>query len=229
MQVPDISIFGSIIHLDNQFAIVQIPMIGSCAVPLEIRYPKAVDLFAWSFTGFSGQKITDPGCILFLASQNTDGFSDLSSVSLRTHTGDRHVILNPIYAPVSYDKISIAAMAFVSALGSKSVPKFDALMPILKPGLDAILTKTESNDLDIRRGYSADTWLVNKIDFVPDCMILRSPAGYACSSLSAVRFQASRQAAVALTTAIPLNAHRADGAILSGNGRYAAARVIGAM
>ncbi|KQS79838.1 hypothetical protein ASG32_24580 [Methylobacterium sp. Leaf361] len=60
-------------------------------------------------------------------------------------------------------------------------------------------------------------------------MIVRSPAGYACSSLSAVRFQASRQAAVALTTAITLNAHCADGAILSGNGRYVAARVIEAM
>lgn len=74
-----------------------------------------------------------------------------------------------------------------------------------------------------------DTWLADKIDFVPNSMIVRSPAGYAHSPLTAVRFRAAHRASVALTTEIPLDTQRADGAILSGNGRYVAARVIGAM
>ncbi|MEE7448429.1 hypothetical protein MRF4_11680 [Methylobacterium radiotolerans] len=131
--------------------------------------------------------------------------------------------------PLTSEETSILAKALVSALTPHNLAHFGTLIPILDEGLDAIFAEAEAGDLDLRRGDSADTWLANTINFVPDCMIVRSPGGYACSPLTAVRFPASHRAGVALTTDIPLNAERADGAILSGNGRYVAARVVGAL
>lgn len=229
MQVPDISTSGSIVYIDRQTAVLKIPMNGSCAVPLRILDPTPVDLVAWSFSGFTGQRVRDPSCFLVLASQAESTFSTLSSIAIRTHFGDRRVAMTSTAAPLSGEETSIVAKALVSALTPGNLAHIGSLIPILGGGLDAIVAEAESGGVDVRRGDSADTWLADNIDFVPDCMIVRSPAGYACSPLTTVRFHASRRTAAALTTGVPLHAQRADGAILSGNGRYAAARVIGAM
>jgi hypothetical protein len=229
MQVSDIPDSGSIIYIDYKTAILKIPMNGSCAVPLKILDPKSVDLIAWSFFGFRGQRVRDPSCFLVVACQDGTTFSTLSSVAVRTHFGDRRVAMASTATPMSREETYIVAKALVSSLNPGNLTYFDSLIPALNAGLDAILAEVEAADLEVRRGESVNTWLARKIDFVPDCIIMRSPAGYACSPLTGVRFHASRGAAVALTTGILLHAQRFDGAILSGNGRYVATRVIGAM
>jgi len=229
MQVPDISSFGSVVHIDRGTAVLKIPMNGSYAVPLGVLDPASVDLVSWSFYGFAGQRVTDPSCFLVLACQDGGTFCTLSSVSVRTHFGDRCVALTSGMAPLSRAETSIVAKALVSALTPGNLAHLCTLLPILDVGLDAILAESDAAAPNIRRGDSTNTWLTHKIDFVPDCMIVRSSAGYACSPLTAVRFHASHPAAVAFTTGISLNTQRADGAILSGNGRYVAARVTGAM
>ncbi|XYD08915.1 hypothetical protein R1A27_28930 [Methylobacterium sp. NMS12] len=229
MQVPDISTSGSIVYIDRQTAVLKISMNGSCAVPLRILDPTPVDIVAWSFSGFTGQRVRDPSCFLVLASQDESTFATLSSVAIHTHFGDRRVLMTSAATPLSSEETSIVAKALVSALTPGILAHFGSLMPVLDAGLDAILAEAEASSLDVRRGASDEIWLVPKIDFVPDCMIVRSSTGYACSPLTAVRFHAARRGAMALTTGNPLNTERVDGAILSGNGRYVAARVIGAM
>lgn len=229
MQVQDISISGAIVYIDRRTAVLKIPMRGSCAVPLGVLSPTSVDLIAWSFSGFTGQRVQDPSCFLVLACEEESTFSSLSSVTIRTHFGDRRVAMTSTTTPMSDEETSTVAKALVSALTPGNLAHFGPLIPFLRAGLDAILAEDEAGNPDVRCGDTAETWLAHKIDFVPDCMIVRSSTGYACSPLTAVRFHAARRGAVSLTTGIPLNTQRADGAILSGNGRYVAARVIGAL
>ncbi|MGU3408418.1 hypothetical protein [Methylobacterium brachiatum] len=229
MQVLDISISGSIVYIGCRAAVLKIPMNGSCAVPLGVLDPKSIDIVAWSFFGFAGQRPWDPSCFLVLACRDDSTFINLSSVVLCTHFGNRRVALTSTATLFSGEETSIVAKALVSALTPGNLAHFNALIPILYAGLDAILAGAEEGDLNIGRGVLPKTWLAYEIDFVPDCIIVRSPAGYACSPLTAVRFHGPGRAAAELTTDIPLNMQCADGVILSGNGRYVAARVIGAM
>jgi hypothetical protein len=229
MKELDIESFGTIVRIAQQIALLKIPMNGSCAVPLEIANPKNIDIMAWSFVGFSDQIMTDPSCFLVLGCQDEGAFLDLSSMTLRTHIGNRRIALTSKSTPLSRADTLIIARAVVSNLGQGFLPHFGALIPLLGVGLDDILAKGTASDLTVKRGDSVDTWLAHRVDFVPDCVIVRSPDGYAYSDITSVRFNDPHTAIMTLVAGMPLSAQRADGAILSGNGRYVAARVIGAM
>lgn len=229
MQESDISIPGSIIYIAHKIAVLKISMSGSCAIPLGILKPKATDLIAWSFVGFSGRTVTDPSCFLILGCRDEDAFSDLSSVSVCTHIGNRCVDLTSESTGLTRAETSVVAKAVISALGPASLVHFNALIPILGAGLDTILADRAARDLSVTRGDSANVWLVRNIDFVPDCLIVRSSAGYTCSPITSVHFHAPHKAVMSLTTGVPLDTPSINAAILSGHGQYAAARVTGAM
>ncbi|MET3411173.1 hypothetical protein [Methylobacterium sp. 1030] len=229
MKESDIESFETIICIAQQIALLKIPMNGSCAVPLGIVNPKNIDLIAWSFVGFSDQIVTDPSCFLVLGCQDEGALLDLSSMTLRTHIGNRRIALSSKSAPLSRADTLIIARAVVSTLGRGCLPHFGALIPLLRVGLDDILANGTASDLRVKRGDSVDTWLAHRVDFVPDCVIVRSPDGYAYSDITSVRLNDPHRAVMTLVADIPLNTQRADGAILSGNGRYVAARVIGAL
>lgn len=229
MRAPNILISGSIAHVDQRIAVLRISMNGSGAIPLKIMEPEAVDLVAWSFVGFSERKIMDPSCILVLGCRDSGAFDNLSSVSVCTHVGDRCVTLTSGPTPLSRDEASVVAETVTSSLDPNWLEHFSALIPLLSAGLDTILTDSMSSALSIRRSESADAWLINGIDFIPNCVIVRSMAGYTCSSITSIRFDAHKRAAITLTASLPLDTQSINGAILSGQGRYAVARVAGAM
>ena len=143
--------------------------------------------------------------------------------------GDRCVNLTLKSTPLSRSETSAVAKAVVSALGPESLAHFDALIPVLGAGLDTILADGTASDLSVTRGDSADIWLARKLNFVPDCLIVRSLTGYTCSSILSVRFHTPYKAVMTLTTSGPPDLQSVNGAILSGHGQYAAARIIGAM
>lgn len=229
MQASEILIPGSIIYIDHLIAVIKISMGGSCAIPLGVLKPKAINIIAWSFVGFSGQTVTDPSCVLILGCQDEGAFFDISSVSVCTHIGDRCVDLTSKSTPLTRDETSVVAKAVISALGPASLAYFDALIPILGVGLDTILADRAACDLSVTRDDAADVWIARNIDFVPDCMIVRSPAGFTWGPITSVRFHAPHRAVMTLTTGAPLNTPSVNGAILSGHGQYTAAHVIGAV
>lgn len=229
MRVLDTSTSGSILYAGHQIAILSIPMNGSCAIPLKILGPKAVDLIAWSFVGFSSYKSVDQSCFLVLGCQDECNFSSISSVSVRTHVGDRSVILGSRSTPLSRAEASAIAKAVISALEPRNFEHFRALIPILKEGLDTIFNGGIASNLSIKHGDSDDIWRAQGINFVPDCMILRSTDSYECSLIASIRFFAFQRAEITLPISHLRNTHSVNGAILSGHGRYEALRVIGAM
>lgn len=212
---------GSVISIGCQAAILEIPMNGSYAAPLEVLDPSHIDLIAWCFTGFSSQKIVDPNCFLILGSRDEGALSDLSSILFRTHFGDRHTILASRSTPLSAAECRSIAEALISSLRPIGHSYFNALAPILSAGLDEILVNSAPSSLNYMRSHATVTWLVDGIDFIPDYAIVRSNAGYACSPVTSIRFQAPHRAAITLTADSLFDTHSVSRAILSGQGRYA--------
>jgi hypothetical protein len=229
MRASKILSSGSIINITDQVAVIEIPMNGSYAIPLEIIEPRGADIMAWTFVGFSGPGATDPSCLIVLAARDKGVFVDLLSVTICTHTGDRCVAMTPRSTPLSRVETSVVAKTIVSSLRSESLTHFSALIPILGAGLDTILADEAESAVSIRRGDSTDAWLVHRIDFVPNYIILRSSAGYACGPITSVRFHAQNRAVMTLTTGVPLDIQSVSGSILSGPGQYVAARFIEAI
>jgi hypothetical protein len=217
---------GSVISISRQAAILKIPMNGSYAVPLKVLDPNHIDLITWCFAGFSGRKIVNPSCFLILGGRDEGALSDLSSISIRTHFGDRHSSLTSRLTPLSATESSLIANAFISSLGPMGHPYFNALVPILSAGLDAILANGAPSSLSITRSDSTGTWLADGIDFIPDYAIVRSKVGYACIPIISVRFQAPHRAVITLTADGLFDTQSVSRAILSGHGRYAATCVV---
>ena len=217
---------GSILNISRQAAILEISMNGSYAVPLEVLDPNHIDLIAWCFAGFSGRKIVDPSCFLILGARDEVALSNLSSILIRTHFGDRRTSLASRSTPLSAAESSLIANAFISSLWPLGHLYFNSLAPILSVGLDAISVNGAPSSLSITRGDATVTWLVDGIDFIPDCAIVRSKVGYACRPITSVMFQSPHRAAITLIADGLFDTHSFSRAILSGHGRYLATCVV---
>ncbi|WP_331298611.1 hypothetical protein [Methylobacterium oryzae] len=229
MQTLDNSKPGFIAHIAPRTVVLKILMAGSYATPIRIIHPIDVDLITWSFFGFSERQISDPSCLLVLSCQEERTFFSIPSIVVRTHICDQHIVLSSTPIHLSHAEMSCIAKAIVSSLKPEILTNFDALIPILSADLDAILQDCATGDFTVRISDRTDIWVVNGLDFVPDCVIVRLLNGYACSSIESVRFHAARRATITLTTSVPMSDQSVSRVILSGNGRYVAARVIGAM
>lgn len=222
----------------RSYAIVRVPMGGSCAIPLDVTNPSDVSLLTWAFVGFAGSASANPACLMILEGTTEHAFQAGRAITVRAHIRDLTVVLSDHQAGLSDEESALAAEAAIGALSPANAHRFAPVLGLLAPGLDTLVPAPGAPEVGGPDG--AGDLTLTPCDFVPEYLLARTRTGYLCMPIDTVRVRSGSPVSAVMTLVSPgdlgkgdpvqgepssRDLGRYDRAILIGHGRHVAARI----
>lgn len=214
----------SLAYTNGKLVVVRMPMTGSYAIPLMVRHPKCAKLLAWSFLDFSGENSANPSCLLVIQLSSSASLDKKFSLTIGTNFADRHLYLGDRFDPLSQRETSILSRLLLETIDPGNANSLGPLLPALTPELDNICASEAICELTCLN--DASEFVAAGLNFVPNCIVVRTSSGYVCAPLKAVRIHAGGRTALTPFSTLPIGECGVGGAILSGNRQFAVARII---